>query len=77
MYDGICDAIHREMDALDEKYSTGKTPMNSQDLEMIDKMAHTMKSLKAYEAMVDGDYYSRGRGRVRYDDYPKGDYRRY
>ena len=75
MYEAICDAIHREMDALDEKYSTSKTQLNSQDLDMIDKMAHTMKSLKAYEAMVDGEY-SR-RNRVRYDDYPKGDYRRY
>ena len=68
MFEGICEAIHREMDALDEKYSSGKNQMNSQDLEHIDKMAHTLKSLATYEAMkgnseYDGSY-ARGRSRT-------------
>ena len=69
MFEGICEAIHREMDALDEKYSSGKNPLNSQDLDHIDKMAHTLKSLKGYEHMLgtseyDGGSYARGRSRM-------------
>jgi len=87
MFEGICEAIHREMDALDEKYSSGKSPMNSQDLEHIDKMTHALKSIATYEAMkgnseYDGGSYMRGRSRTtgRYisrDEGPSYDYRRY
>ena len=49
MFEGICDAIHKEMDALEEKYEHG-ADMNAQDLEHIDRMAHALKSLAAYEA---------------------------
>ena len=91
MFEGICEALHREMEMLDEKYSNGKTPMNSSDLEHIDKMAHALKSLKTYEAMegnsgYDGFYsrdsYARGRSRMtgRYisrEGYPPTDERRY
>jgi len=53
MFEGICEAIHREMDALEEKYESG-TAMNSADLDHIDKMAHALKSLATYEAMKTG-----------------------
>jgi hypothetical protein len=88
MFDGICDAIHRELDVLEDKYSKG-TQLSGQDLEHIDKMAHALKSLKTYEAMeghseYGGSYdgsYARGRSRVtgRYvsrDGY-EPEYRRY
>ena len=72
MYHGICEAIHREMEKLDEKYAEGKTPLTVQDLDNIDKMAHTLKSLKGYEVMegnseYGGSYdnsYARGRSRM-------------
>ena len=71
MFEGICEALHREMEMLDEKYSSGKTPMTSSDLEHIDKMAHALKSLKTYEAMAGNseyggsyDSYARGRSRM-------------
>ena len=86
MFEGICEAIHRELDTLDEKYSSGKTPLNSQDLEHIDLMAHALKDLKAVEGMEghsewDGSY-ARGRSRTtgRYvsrDEYPRDYDRRY
>ena len=91
MFEGICEAIHREMDILEEKYSKG-TQLSGQDLEHIDKMAHALKSLKTYEAMTgnseygyDGGSYARGRSRMtgRYVsrdggyDAPEGSYRRY
>ena len=70
MFEGICEAIHKELELLDEKYSKG-TQLSGQDLEHIDKMAHALKSLKTYEAM-DGnseyggsyDSYARGRSRT-------------
>jgi len=71
MFEGICEALHREMDMLEEKYSNSKSPMNAQDLDHIDKMAHALKSLKAYEAMTGNseyggsyDSYARGRSRT-------------
>ena len=50
MFEGICDAIHRELDHLEEKYEAG-TQLSQQDLEHIDKMAHALKSLATYDAM--------------------------
>lgn len=73
MFEGICEAIHKELDLLEEKYEKG-TQLSGQDLEHIDKMAHTLKSLKTYEAMLgnseydggsyDGGSYARGRSRT-------------
>lgn len=91
MFEGICEALYRELDMLDNKLQGGKAPMNSQDLENIDKMAHALKSLKACEAMEgSSEYggseygnssYARGRSRTtgRYvsrDEYSRDD-RRY
>jgi len=73
MFEGICEAIHRELDALDEKYSKGNGQMTMQDLETIDKATHTLKSIAGYEAMkgsseyggsYDGGSYARGRSRM-------------
>ena len=70
MFEGICNAIHRELESIDNKLMGGKAPMNSQDLENIDKLSHALKSLKTYEAMEGysehdgGDSYARGRSRM-------------
>lgn len=84
MFEGICEALYRELEMLDNKLQGGKAPMNTQDLENIDKMAHALKSLKACEAMdgaseYDGSY-ARGRSRTtgRYmsrDDYSREGHR--
>ena len=42
MFEGICEAIRREMDSLEDKYSKG-TQLSGKDLEDIDKMAHALK----------------------------------
>ena len=74
MYEGICEAIHKEMELMDEKFAGGGK-LTAQDLEHLDKMAHTLKSLKSYEAMegnseIGGSYgsydgsYARGRSRM-------------
>ena len=72
MFEGICEAIYRELESLDNKLMGGKAPMNTQDLETIDKLAHALKSLKACEAMEgQSEYggsnegsYARGRSRT-------------
>lgn len=48
MFDGICEALHREMDQLDEKFANG-AKMNAQELDTIDRIAHTLKSIAGYE----------------------------
>lgn len=68
MFEGIYDALHTEMEHLDEKYVDG-AQLSEQDLEHIDKMAHALKSLTTYEAMkgsseYDGGSYARGRNRM-------------
>ena len=83
MFEAICESIYREMDVLEEKLSGGKTQLNSQDLEHIDKMAHSLVSIRKLEAMS-GESEDRGRSRMtgryvsrddgRMDSY---DYRRY
>ena len=78
MFEGICEAIHKEMDMLDEKYSSGNAQLNGQDLEHIDKMAHALKSLAGYEAMKGnsengGSYNSYGGS---YNSYGGGSYAR-
>ena len=72
MFEGICEAIHREMDVLDEKYASGKAQLNSQDLDNIEKMTHALISMKKYDMMsgnseYGGSYYggSYARGRSR------------
>ena len=75
MFEGICDAIHREMEVLEEKYSNGKNAMNIQDLEHIDRMAHALKSIATYEAMKGSGEYgsyvrSRATGRYGREEYP-------
>ena len=65
MFDIICDALHREMEKLAQKYDDGNE-LTSQELDHIDKMAHALKCIATYEAMRgDGEprprkrYYSR------------------
>lgn len=81
MFEGICEALHREMDQLDDKFAKG-AQMSGQELEHIDKMAHALKSLETYKAMkgnseYGGGSYASGRSRTtgRYmsrDEGPEG-----
>lgn len=79
MFEGICNALHREMEEMEKKFRSGAN-LTAQDLSEIDKMAHALKSLATYEAMkgnseyegsydgsYDGSYegsYARGRSRT-------------
>lgn len=71
MFNGICETLHREMEALDEKYSSGNIQLTDKDLADIDKMAHALKSIETYSAMKGGSEYggrsyeSEARGRSR------------
>lgn len=63
MYRGIYDALHRELDMLDERYANGST-INAAELDMIDKAAHALKCLATYDAMTEETD-----RRKRYDSY--------
>lgn len=85
MYQGICETIHHELDLLEDKFQDGSA-MSEKDLEMIDKMAHALKSLATYDAMkghseYDGNSYRRGRsmttGRYVSRDDGRGSYDEY
>ena len=62
MFDIICDVLHHEMDELEEKFDGG-AKMTVADLDMIDKIVHSLKSIATYEAMKEP------RRKSRYDDY--------
>ena len=68
MFDNIVDAIHQELHELDKKYSED-IEMSKQDLEQIDLMAHTLKSLISYEVMYNGSEDNRRRRNGRYGRY--------
>ena len=71
MYHAICEAIHKELDQLEEKYSSG-AQLASKDLEDIDKMSHALKCLKTYEVMEGNSEYDGGSYRGSYDSYARG-----
>jgi len=61
MFDIICDVLHHEVDELEEKFDGG-AKMTVADLDMIDKIMHSLKSIAAYEAMKEP------RRRYRYEE---------
>ena len=71
MYHAICEAIHKELDQLEDKYSSG-AQLTAKDLEDIDKMGHAMKCLKTCEAMEGNSEYDGGSYRGSYDSYARG-----
>ena len=78
MFEGICNALHREMEVLEDKYRSGNVQLNNQDLEHIDLIAHALKSIAGYEMIKNSE--DNGRSRSRYDrrEYDTGYYdRRY
>ncbi len=46
-YEGIENALKKEIKALDTKYSSG-VEMSKEELDRLDKLTHTMKSLAGY-----------------------------
>ena len=68
MFDNIVDAIHQELHELNNKYAED-VEMSKADLEQIDLMAHTLKSLISYEVMYNGCEDNRRRRTTRYGRY--------
>ena len=60
MFDIICDVLHHEMDELEDKFDGG-AKMTVSDLDMIDKIVHSLKSIATYEAMRESKRRSRYR----------------
>ena len=83
LYD-LCDTVSRELENANEKINHSGGELSAGDLEYLDKLTHTMKSLKTTIAMIEaednhsGNYYrgsSYARGRSRGRGYSRGDAR--
>ncbi|MBP5727573.1 MAG: hypothetical protein J6Y48_10920 [Clostridia bacterium] len=69
MFESICEAIHREMRGMEDKYANG-VQLSDADLKVIDTMAHALKNLATYKAMAEGEGYKVRPRYTRYSGYP-------
>lgn len=62
-YQNIEQALHKELSKIDKKMESEGTDMSTQDLEIVDKLFHALKSAETYYAMGEGGEMSfRGSG---------------
>lgn len=64
MTDNLMRKLYRELDKMDEKYAEDQKELSMADIELLDKITHTLKSLTAIEdAGMSREYpiYERGR----------------
>lgn len=54
LYD-ICDVVAQKLDRYNEKLSKNGGEMSASDLEIIDKLTHTLKSVKTTIAMIEAE----------------------
>ena len=54
LYD-ICDVVTQKLDRYNEKLSKNGGEMSASDLEIIDKLTHTLKSVKTTIAMIEAE----------------------
>ena len=74
----LCETLSRELADLNEKIRKAGGKMSAVDLDVIDKMTHAIKSVKAVMAMSEeeeGGEYSNYSRRGSYDEGPGGSYR--
>ena len=64
MLEGYCDRIEKELGDLYSKISKNETVLPPQDLDTMDKLLHSLKSVKTVMAMIerDGGYPSDNKG---------------
>ena len=72
LYD-LCDTVSKELETANEKINSAGGELSAGDLEYLDKLTHTMKSLKTTIAMIEaeeghsgGRYYMDGRSERSY-----------
>ena len=81
LYD-LCDTVSRELETANDKINHSGGELSAGDLEYLDKLTHTMKSLKTTIAMIEaedkhsGDYYGRGGSYARSGRSNRGSYGR-
>ena len=59
LLEGYCERIEKELGDLHSKISKNETVLPPQDLDTMDKLLHSLKSVKTVMAMIEheGDYY--------------------
>ena len=79
LYD-LCDTVSKELEMANEKINNAGGELSAGDLEYLDKLTHTMKSLKTTIAMIEAEDRHSGNygGRYYYDGIPsnRGSYAR-
>ena len=64
MFENITRKLYRELDKMDEKYAAENKEISMADIEVLDKITHTLKCLHAIEdGGMSRDGYSSRRGR--------------
>ena len=53
-YQNIEQALHKELSKIDKKMESEGTDMSTQDLEIVDKLFHALKSAETFYAMDEG-----------------------
>ena len=64
MYEVLKERLHHELDKMDEKYDTEERELSMGDIEILDKITHSLKSLMCIE---DRSGYRRERYSSRYE----------
>lgn len=54
----MCETLSRELEEVNQKIRSSGGKMSSGDLEVVDKLTHALKSVKAVMAMEEGEGYS-------------------
>jgi len=64
MYEMLTEKLHHELEKMDQKYSTPEKELSMSDIEILDKITHSLKCLSAVESGgMSRDGYSTRRGR--------------
>lgn len=64
MFENLTRKLYRELDKMDEKYAADQKELSMADIEVLDKITHTLKCLGAVEESgMSRDGYSTRRGR--------------
>ena len=78
LYD-LCETLEKDLAKTNEKLRKSGGELSGADLEYVDKLTHSLKSIKTTIAMIEAEedgYSERGRRSYRGDSYNRGSYAR-
>lgn len=69
----LCEVVGSKLTEVNQKIRSSKGNLSSADLDYLDKLTHTLKSIKTTKAMMDSEY---GQSEMSYDRSMRGSYDR-